>query len=403
MDDKGVFSMKILHTAEFYHPSVGGMQEVVKQLSERLVKLGHEVTVATSRLQGRDRGSLNGVQIAEFGITGNLVRGMSGDLEDYRRFVLESGFDIVTNFAAQQWATDALITVLEKVPGRKVFVPTGFSGLHNPLYGHYFSAMKRWMLQYDMNVFLSDRYRDIDFARACGVGNITVIPNGASEEEFSSPSDLDIREMLGIPRDHLLILHVGSHTGFKGHAEAIQIFLRASLMSATLLIAANEVRGGCSVSCKFKEAVFNTWFRGFSDGKQIVIISLPRKETVAAYKAADLFLFPSNIECSPLVLFECMASRTPFLTTDVGNAMEIIDWSRSGMLLPTKKDNKGYSKARVAPSVAILETICRDSESRRQMGARGFVAWQKGFTWGTIAQNYEDMYLRLCEGRDRSP
>ena len=50
--------MKILHTVEFYHPSVGGMQEVVKQLSERLVRLGHNVTVATSQLkEARERRS----------------------------------------------------------------------------------------------------------------------------------------------------------------------------------------------------------------------------------------------------------------------------------------------------------------------------------------------------------
>ncbi|MFH1005826.1 MAG: hypothetical protein V1781_10125 [Bacteroidota bacterium] len=39
--------MKILHTVESYYPSVGGMQEVVKQISEQLVKMGHSVTVAT--------------------------------------------------------------------------------------------------------------------------------------------------------------------------------------------------------------------------------------------------------------------------------------------------------------------------------------------------------------------
>jgi L-malate glycosyltransferase len=51
------------------------------------------------------------------------------------------------------------------------------------------------------------------------------------------------------------------------------------------------------------------------------------RETVAAYQAADLFLFPSDIERSPVVLFEAMASRTPFLTTAVGNAEEIFGWS----------------------------------------------------------------------------
>jgi L-malate glycosyltransferase len=35
--------MKILHCVESYYPSIGGMQAVVRQLSERLVKMGHEV------------------------------------------------------------------------------------------------------------------------------------------------------------------------------------------------------------------------------------------------------------------------------------------------------------------------------------------------------------------------
>ena len=35
--------MRILHTVEFYHPSVGGTQTVAQLLSERLAALGHEV------------------------------------------------------------------------------------------------------------------------------------------------------------------------------------------------------------------------------------------------------------------------------------------------------------------------------------------------------------------------
>ena len=54
-----------------------------------------------------------------------------------------------------------------------------------------------------------------------------IIPNGASAEEFLSPDETDIRKDLKIPEDHFLILHVGSHTGLKGHAEAIRIFSRA--------------------------------------------------------------------------------------------------------------------------------------------------------------------------------
>lgn len=390
--------MKVLHTVEFYHPSVGGMQEVVKQLSERIVKLGHDVTVATTSLPERRDKVINGVKIEEFDIKGNLVRGMTGDVERYREFLIDSDFDVIVNFAAQQWATDGMITILEKIKSKKVFVPTGFSGLYSPLYKGYFESMKGWLKQYDLNVFLSDNYRDINFARDNGVERIAVIPNGASEEEFFAGANIDIRWKLGIPREHFLILHVGSHTGLKGHAEAIKIFSKAHIKNATFLIIANDFGGGCATACKFKNFFFNGWIKHKFDGKRLTITSLTRPETVAAYKEADLFLFPSNIECSPLVLFECMASKTPFFSTNVGNAAEIIQWSSGGMLLPTTVDEKGYSHANIAGSVGIMEKIYRDTERRRGMKEAGFKAWQERFTWEKIARQYEQLYSSMVIG-----
>jgi hypothetical protein len=222
------------------------MQEVVKQLSERLVKIGHEVTVATTRLSERLENQINGVKIEGFDIKGNLAIGLTGEIERYQHYLRSSDFDVITNFAAQQWATDAMISILDDMKSKKVFVPTGFSGIHDPLYKEYFSSMKNWMKQYDMNVFLSDDYQDITFARDCGAENIIVIPNGAAEEEFLSEPAFNIRSMLELPSNHLLILHVGSHTGIKGHAEAISIFKKARLKQATFLLVANDFGDGCA-------------------------------------------------------------------------------------------------------------------------------------------------------------
>lgn len=394
--------MKILHTVEFYHPSVGGMQEVVKQLSERLVRLGHEVTVATTRLAERTADVINGVQIKEFAITGNLANGLSGEVDRFRKFVITGDFDIVTNFAAQQWATDALITVLDKIKAKKVFVPTGFSGLYAPEFKGYFQSMPEWMRRYDMNVFLSDDYRDVNFARDSGVTKMMFIPNGAAGDEFLPASEINIREQLRIPTDHLLLLHVGSHTGIKGHAEAIGIFSEAHIKNATLLIVANDFGGGCTKACKRKKFFFNIRPKQRGAGKRLLITSLPRKETVAAYKAADLFLFPSNIECSPLVLFESMAGRTPFLTTDVGNATEITAWSGGGVVLPTLVDEKGYSQADIAGSIRILEELCENRVQRELMGAAGHEAWLGRFTWEKIAERYEELYCGLVTGMNTS-
>ena len=121
--------MKILHTVEFYSPSVGGMQEVVKQLSERLVELGHDVTVATTKLSERKEKIINGVKISEFDVSGNLVRGLKGDIEKYENFLIESDFDVVVNFAAQQWATDISLSVASLRTTLTGALPTGASRL----------------------------------------------------------------------------------------------------------------------------------------------------------------------------------------------------------------------------------------------------------------------------------
>src|SRR4051812_49155486 len=106
------------------------MQEVVRQLSERLISIGHEVTVVTTKLSSRKVSQLNGVKIREFEISGNKVRGIKGDAESYRQFLINSDYDVITFFAAQQWTFDAAIPILDKLKAKLVFVPTGFSGLY---------------------------------------------------------------------------------------------------------------------------------------------------------------------------------------------------------------------------------------------------------------------------------
>lgn len=415
--------MRILHTVQSYPPAEGGMAEVVRQLSERLVRNGHAVTVATQSHPERSLNVMNGVRLVSFAVSGNSVNGIHGDADSYRQFLLGSQFDVVVNFAAQQWASDLAFPLLKRIGGSKVFVPTGFSGLHSRRYRCYFRQMQQWMRGYDMTVFLSDSYRDTEFARKHGIEKRIVIPNGAAADEFlAEPSDL--RGMLAIPRDHFLILHVGSHTSFKGHGEAIEIFSRADLRESTLLIVGNEfAEGGCGASCRATADALNATQAFKDSGKRIMVRTLPRQDTVAAYHAADLFLFPSNIECSPIVLFESMASRTPFLVTDVGNSAEIITWSGAGALLPSAapdflprqgslprrllekvrlavglRENFAAVRADIPKSAALLEQFYRDPVSRGKMADAGFLAWQERFTWEEITTQYEALYHRLLEG-----
>lgn len=457
--------MRILFCCEFYYPSVGGVQEVMRHLAERLVQRGHHVTVATTRLAERDFASHNGVEIVEFGVTGNSVRGMHGEVDRYREYVKAFDGDAIMIKAAQQWTFDALWPVLDQIHTRKVFIPCGFSGLYEPTYAGYFEALPDVLRKFDHLIFYAERYRDIDFARGHGLEHRTILPNGACEVEFSVVRDGDFRRRHNIPDDSFVFLTVGSITGVKGHKEIAEAFarLRNGRRNVTLILNGNpppapavvitspedgaqgaQVNGAQKVigflggrvrrvsgltwrsfgvlrregwggvrsrvfaltAAQLDAAGHRNWLphrmRKAADpirywverasrqaNKQVLKVNLGRQDLVQAYMNADLFVFASNIEYSPLVLFETAAAGTPFLSVPVGNADEIARWTGGGVICPAPKDERGYTRANAELFSAEMKRLM---ESPAELDALGHTArdrWHEQFTWARIADRYE--------------
>lgn len=383
--------MKILHTVEFYYPSTGGSQEVVRQLSERMVALGHEVIVATTKLIDRESTTHNGVTIVEFDISGNMVNGYQGDIAEYQSFLLREKFDVIMNYAAQQWATDLFLEVIDQIEARKIFVPCGFSGLKNSAYKDYFSKMPAWLRSYDVTVYLSDTYQDAIFAKEHNIKNMVVIPNGADEHEFHEMYTGVIRRELKIKGDKL-IMHLGSFTGMKGQPEAMSIFAGSQLTDCSLVLVGNVLDKRTYYRALLKSIVFNLSPRNIKSKRRIFIKQLLRPQTVALLKSADAFLFPSNIEASPLVLFEACAAKTPFLTSDVGNAREIVEWTGGGVMLPTSRKEQGLTHVDIAASSQIVTSFMQDESLRVDLANKGFKAWSSRYTWAIITKEYLKIY-----------
>ena len=479
--------MRLLFCCEFYFPSVGGVQEVMRQIAERLVLRGHEVTVATTRLADRQFSEYIGVKIVEFGVTGNLVRGMEGEIENYRNFVKNFPCDALMIKAAQQWTFDALWPVLDSINVRKVFIPCGFSGLFEPTYVDYFKDLPDILRKFDHLIFYAERYRDTDFARAHGITNLSILPNGASEIEFSVTPDPDFRLRHGIPESSFVLLTVGSMTGVKGHRELVEAFVRlkASKQHVTLILNGNAppkpaveigpksddvgnesdasqaegeqasyiarrvkrisglvyrslgvyrkegwaglryriglmldrktapIRRLLGLAFRVVQLFRSEGFLGVrarlhshfanplefwldeakrqGPDKLLLVTDFPRPELVQAYMAADLFVFASNIEYSPLVLYESAAAGTPFLSVPVGNAEEIAQWTGAGIICPAPKDARGYT--RVNPA-RLAKAIAEAMSSRQQLetlGQTGRMAWEERFTWEAISRRYESI------------
>ena len=145
--------MKILICSDSYYPSVGGVQIVLQQIAERLVRRGHQITIATSKLKERISTNHNQVIIKEFDVSGNYNRGLTGELQKYRKFVLSENYDVLLIKAAQSWTFDGLINDLHLIKKRKIFIPCGFSGLYYSYYKKYYEKMPDLLRNFDHLIF----------------------------------------------------------------------------------------------------------------------------------------------------------------------------------------------------------------------------------------------------------
>jgi glycosyltransferase involved in cell wall biosynthesis len=428
--------MKLLFCCESYWPHRGGVQEVMRQIAERMAAAGHEVSVAARLHPDRTSDTHNGVRIHEFNITGNRVEGMRGELDRYRKFLVDFDGDAILIKAAQQWSFDALWPVLDQIKARKVFVPCGFSSFYEPSFEDYFRKLPDILRKFDHLIFYAEHYRDVDFARAHGIQHFSIIPNGASETEFGRPARGRLRDELGIPATDLVLLTVGAPIAAKGHETVAAAFEQVDLeggRGATLILngdwSANRfgmerlrrlrrrftsleaMQAGLrllreiglsgvmrrlfpkmpperSQLANRSKAVAATSETPLSQ-KTVLRVDLPREKVIDAFFEADLFVFASRVEYSPLVLFEAAAAGTPFLTVPAGNANEIVRWTGGGWLCPADVDDRGYVTVSPAVLAREIEKGIRAPDYLRKLGESGRHAWLDRFTWEKIAKSYE--------------
>ena len=439
--DQGEPRLKFVFCSEFFYPSVGGVQEVMRHLAVRIVEAGHDVTVATSSLVERELNTYRGVTIQSFAVAGNLVNGMTGQVDAYRRFLIESEFDVLFVYAAQQWTFDALWEILPNLRMPKVVVPCGYSGLMNPAYQGYFAKLPAILKQFDAIVYHAKNYRDYEFGKKNGLeGRAVVIPNGADDHEFSVTPDANFRNRMGIPENTLMLLTVGSLNGAKGHLELAQAFEQLDLVGRTAVLLLNgnrmprqpwdnslrerigktvryirtnsPIRVAKNVARIILSAIgvrlgyFAYLERcvrrvNSTQDRKIILCDLEREDLVQAYLAADLFVFASNIEYSPLVLYEACAAGVPFVSVSAGNACEIAAWTGGGEVINVAPDTDGMVKVSPKVLAAAVGSLLVDHARRQVLGASGRRSWEMRFNWGALSREYLLLFERVYAEGDK--
>jgi glycosyltransferase involved in cell wall biosynthesis len=113
--------------------------------------------------------------------------------------------------------------------------------------------------------------------------------------------------------------------------------------------------------------------------------TIPHRDIVEYYQAADLFVLPSFCEAFGMGFVEAMAAQVPVIGTKVGGIPEILDNGEAGVLVES-----GNSKDLASAIIALI-----GNESLRQkMITRGKERVEE-FTWDNAVRNLEFLYAHI--------
>ncbi|CAG9169583.1 glycosyltransferase [Cupriavidus pampae] len=188
-------------------------------------------------------------------------------------------------------------------------------------------------------------------AGAVPAARMVVMPNGIDIERFRHDvaRRAATRASFGLDDATPLLLHVGRLVPEKAQHLLIDAFARLDNARAQLLMA-----GGGPLA----EALANQIATlGLDDRVQLLG---PRQDIPALLDAADAFALSSDIEGSPLVLAEALASGCPVVSTDAPGAREIIgNTAEGGMIVP-----RGDAEALAAAISATLRAGRGDAHAQ---------------------------------------
>ena len=300
--------MRILQVSEMYYPVIGGLEEHVRNISERLAR-EHDVTVFATDPSGRlpREESINSVLIRRFDSFApqNSYYVSLPMLLELRR----SEFDIVHahNYHAfpaffARYATRERFVVTPHYHGH------GSSMLRDYLIKLYKPLGKKIFQEADKVIAVSNYEKSL-LLRDFGIPDegVAVIPNGINMTEF--------RNLERAEKEHKTLLYVGRLEEYKG----VQYILQALTMLDEDVHLQIVGIGPYKTSLTSLVEELGLGYRvEFYQG-------LPREELLQRYADADLFVLLSKYEAFSIVVAEALAAKTPCIVANTSALSEWID------------------------------------------------------------------------------
>jgi len=370
--------MKILHCVEFYYPHIGGAEKHVQILSEYFSNLGNETHVVTSKIYNRKNKILNNVKIIEFDIKGNAVRGYNGDTKSYQNFLINSNYDLIVFYAAQQWTFDLALEIIEKIKPKKIFIPCGFSKFNNLLYKQYYNRLKLKINNFQNVICFGKSLRDYNFLKENFNKKIDIIYNESFKIEKKKKN---FKKKYQKKINNLVLINIANFKFNKGQDRVLKIVEKLKFKNFSLFFIGNNIKKNFYYYLLKIKAFFI--LKKNISAEIRILNNISTKDTLSAYNECDYFIHGSRIECSPLVMFETFAAGKIYLGTDVGNVKEIL-----------KKKGLGYCSNVLNNITNRLDYYISKNLHHNKINKKKIkIFHSKNFDWNILLKKYKKIYL----------
>lgn len=237
-------------------------------------------------------------------------------------------------------------------------------------------------------VFCSVYGRNVHCSRGYDSRRSQVVPNGFDTVAFRPDltARVDVRRELGIDLDCALVGMFGRFHPDKNH----RMFVNAAARLQTAPGNVHFVLCGQGISADNVELVGWLDKAGLTSRTHL----LGQRGDMARLTAAlDIACLSSYSEAFPLVLGEALACGIPCVSTDVGDARDIV--GNAGRIVPIERPDLF--------AVALDEVLSLRAEGRRQLGQLGRDRVLRYYDIDDIARKYEDVYTELCSPTGSPP
>lgn len=384
--------MKILQIVPYFLPYHGGQERYVYNLSKYLVKMGHEVHVATSNYpdDGKDE-IIDGITIKRYKC---LARPLRNPLTPSMLLLGNEikKFDIVHTHNEHSFA--AMVAAYLR---RRIDVPLILTCHGQLIFGSktadYFERVysriigRRIFKAADRIISLSSS--DLNYISSLGIDlkKISILPNAIDMEELfkidsgsfeaNNPKNSFLQRLNG----KRIIMFVGPVIQRKGVQYLIKsipkVLIKTGDDSVFILVGGGEFLNQARQLATEMQINEHIIFTG----------RLTEEELIETYRCADLFVLPSLSEGVPTTILEAMYFGLPVVATDIPGVKD--HFKDVALLVPPKNEDR--------LAEAIIKLL-DDEELTKRLSKAGVELIKGKYTWDVVAKEYERIYIEMQEG-----